>query len=94
MKALTKNTTIQACASCGSTEIHAITLDEEFWRWVISFPAGDDFAGDFITDTKDLLDAGIDPATRTNGMCDVAEKVYGAFVQAWTLIQVAADTEG
>lgn len=89
-----KDTTIQACANCGSTETHAIILGEEFWRWVISFPAGDDFAGDFIMDTKDLLNAGIDPATRVHRGCDVAEKVYDAFVQAWTLIQVAADTDG
>lgn len=35
-----------------------------FWQWVCQRRAFDNPRGDFIRDTRDLVDAGIDPETR------------------------------
>ena len=36
----------------------------DFWQWVCKRKAFDNPRGDFIRDTRDLMDAGIDPDTR------------------------------
>ena len=36
----------------------------EFWQWVYRRKAFDNPRGDFIRDTRDLIDADIDPETR------------------------------
>ena len=38
-----------------------------FWKWVVGCKAHDNPRGDFIRDTRGLVEAGIDPATRIAG---------------------------
>ena len=39
-----------------------------FWKWVANRPDGDDPEGDFVRDTRDLIEMGIDPETRVGRM--------------------------
>ena len=41
--------------------------DATFWKWVVGCKADDSPRGDFIRDTRDLVEARIDPSTRMVG---------------------------
>ena len=48
----------------------------DFWSWVGGRNAGDNPRGDFIRDTKSLLDAGINPDTRLDRAVERAEEEH------------------
>lgn len=60
----------------GVTVKGAMRANDPFWRWVVSRKAGDDPRGDFIRDTRDLLNNGGDPEPRIATACPEAQAEY------------------
>ena len=47
----------------------------DFWKWVVSLRAGDNPRGDFIRETRALLDIDVDPGTRiASSACPEAQE--------------------
>ncbi|MCY4094238.1 MAG: hypothetical protein OXG05_03840 [Gammaproteobacteria bacterium] len=55
----------------------------EFWAWVASQEVTDTPRGDFIQDTKDILDAGNDPSVRIMSACAEAQREYQAMLDEY-----------
>lgn len=57
----------------------------EFWRWIATRKAHDNPRGDFIRDTRDLMNMGIDPETclhRLSGNPE-GEKAFQGLLRAY-----------
>ncbi|MDE0004587.1 MAG: hypothetical protein OXQ29_18005 [Rhodospirillaceae bacterium] len=54
-----------------------------FWFWVAGRKAHDNPRGDFIYDTRDLLERGIDPDTRIMSGCGEAKVQYERLKSQW-----------
>ena len=57
--------------------------NDKFWRWVCSRPAHDTPRGDFIRDTRDLIDMDISPGSRMHRACEEATREYRALCRQW-----------
>ena len=55
----------------------------DFFRWVLTLPHGDNILGDFIADTKVLLDVDKDPASRLFNAEDVPRQVCNALLRVY-----------
>ena len=51
----------------------------EFWKWVYNRKAHDNPRGDFIRDTRDLMDMDIDPETRTQRIWQSGGEILEAY---------------
>ena len=52
-----------------------------FWQWVAKRNAHDNPRGDFIRDTRELVEAGIDPGTRIGSACNEAREEHGRLLK-------------
>ncbi|MXZ72413.1 MAG: hypothetical protein F4Z04_13050 [Acidobacteria bacterium] len=60
----------------GVTVRGAVSANDPFWQWVASRRAGANLRGDFIRDTRNLLDAGGNPEERIVMACPEAQVEY------------------
>ena len=57
--------------------------NSKFWRWVCSRRAHDTPRGDFIRDTRFLVEIDIDPESRLGRACEDAKREYRRLRRQW-----------
>lgn len=51
-------------------------MDGRFWKWVSKRKAGRNPRGDFIRDTRDVIEMGANPDEKIIGACNEAKDEY------------------